>query len=188
VTRKSVNVLLPLAAVLALAACSGPLPEGSTPRVTSAVVTPQQPVVIAGSPFAPSPVYVVPSTGQQYVTVTPPSSGSSTFLAAPARLSAGETLAVLSDNTATGVTTNGQVYYAYFKRDGQLQFAEPNYRDSGAWRVLPDGSLCSQLNKANSGVEQCYVLYREGNNIRFDRPDGGKVGAFTVEPGNVRTL
>jgi hypothetical protein len=190
VTRNSLNVLLPLAAVLALAACSSNLPEGSSPRATAAVVTPpqQQPIVIAGSPFAPAPVYVVPSTGQQYVTVVPQGSGTSTFVAVPTRLSANEALAVLSDNTATGTTTNGQVYYAYFKRDGELQFAQPSYRDRGAWRVSADGSLCSRLSRTNSGVEQCYVLYRDGNNIRFDRPDGARVGTFTVEPGNVRSL
>ena len=44
------------------------------------------------------------------------------------------------------------------------------------------------LTRINSGAEDCYSLYRDGANYRFERPDGNKVGTFTVVAGNTWSL
>jgi hypothetical protein len=120
------------------------------------------------------------STGAQTTTTT--------VVTARARLTANEILALLADNTAAGVATQGQPYFAWFVHDGRLKYRQGEYRDGGSWRVVSDGQLCSTLTRINVGIEQCYALYREGTNIRFDRPDGNKIGTFTVEPGNPQNL
>jgi hypothetical protein len=107
---------------------------------------------------------------------------------APPRLNSQETLALLSGNTVAGVAGNGQPYHAFYRRDGVLVFREGDYRDRGGWHVAADGSVCSSLTKINVGVEQCYALYRNGTNVDFNRPDGTRVGTFTVEAGNPQNL
>jgi hypothetical protein len=58
--------------------------------------------------------------------------------------------------------------------------------ETGTWRVMPDGEICSV--RTSAPTEQCYRLWREGNLIRFDRPDGTPIGSVTVLPGNPTAL
>jgi hypothetical protein len=106
----------------------------------------------------------------------------------PARLTNNEIATLIAGNTATGVASNGQPYYLYFSRDGRVRFREGDFSDSGSWRVTNDGMLCTSMAKTNVGVEQCYALYREGNNVSFTRPDGAKVGTFSVLAGDPQNL
>jgi hypothetical protein len=108
--------------------------------------------------------------------------------ALPPRLGNGEIATLLAGNTATGVASNGQPYYLYFMQDGRVRFREGDFSDSGSWRVTGDGMLCTSMTKTNVGVEQCYTLYRDGTNVAFTRPDGAKVGSFTVLAGDPRNL
>src|SRR6185437_14264479 len=107
--------------------------------------------------------------------------------ALPARLGSNEIIALMVGNTATGVASNGQPYYMHFQRDGRVRFREGDFNDSGSWRVTSDNRLCTSMTKTNVGVEQCYGLYREGNNVAFER-DGARVGSFTVLSGNPQNL
>jgi hypothetical protein len=106
----------------------------------------------------------------------------------PARLSNNEIATLVAGNTATGIASSGQPYYLYFARDGRVRFRQGDFSDSGSWRVTNDGMLCTSMTKTNVGVEQCYALYREGTNVSFTRPDGAKVGSFTVLAGDPQNL
>ena len=48
-------------------------------------------------------------------------------------------------------------------------------------------SYARTLTKINVGVEECYTLYPEGNNVAFER-NGTRVGTFTVLSGNPQNL
>lgn len=106
----------------------------------------------------------------------------------PMRLSANEIIASMANNTATGAAANGSPYYAYFMANGQERFRQGDFRDTGAWRVLSDGRMCTQLPRVNNNVEQCYVLYRNGNVISFQYPDGTQGGNFSLLAGNPQGL
>jgi hypothetical protein len=166
--------LLALAAAGALAACSsGPLPETATSApMMPAVVTPQTVMVPAGTLVtSPGAVTVVPNSGSS-VAVT------------RTRLTGTEIASLLSDNTASGTTSDGQPYWVHFNRDGTLNYRQStNYSDSGTWQATADGRLCSRLAHVNSGVGECYTLYRSGAQYVYDNPDGRPVGSFTISPG-----
>src|SRR5579859_8166222 len=138
--------ILVLAAMGTLGACSNDtLAPTDIPGPTGSYTT------------QPAPAYAAqPTTTQQVVTTTtttspafegtfagPPSSyavgpgsGSSTFVVAPARMSANEILTVLSGNTASGTTADGKPYYTKFLRDGGMTIHEgSSYVGSGSWRV-----------------------------------------------------
>jgi hypothetical protein len=87
-----------------------------------------------------------------------------------------------------GLRPNGTPYYAYFQPNGQERFREGDAYASGAWRVLPDGRLCTQLARFNGGAEQCYVLSHSGNVVTFQSPDGTQAGSFTLVSGNPQGL
>lgn len=172
--------LLLLPALALVAACASaetrvaPAATSSPPSLTRAL----------GAPIASAPL---PTNA----TRTPlPLSGGSTAPApvampgAPTRMSAAEIAAALSNNTAQGVTTEGASYALYFVGDGQERFRQGGFSDTGTWRVLPDGRFCSTLVRVSSDNQQCYIMYRSGQNITFQRPDGVTVGSVTVVPGN----
>jgi hypothetical protein len=187
--------ILGLAAIGTLGACgTDTLPPTNTAGPTATYTT------------QPAPAYVTqPTTTQQVVTTTTttspgfegtligppgsytvmPSSGSSTFMVAPMRLNANDIVAVISGNTASGTTADGQPYYTKFQRSGGMIFHEgSNFVANGNWRVTGDGQLCSSLVNVNFGTEQCYTLYRNGvNGYVYERPDGHPVGNFVVSPG-----
>jgi hypothetical protein len=165
--------LLALAAAGALAGCSGPLPETATSApVTPAAVTPQTVVVPPGTLVSsPGAVTVVPNSG-------------SSVAVARTRLTGSEIASLLSDNTASGTTASGQPYWVHFNRDGTLYYRQStNYSDNGTWQATADGRLCSRLAHVNSGVGECYTLYRSGTQYVYHSPDGQPVGSFTVSPG-----
>jgi len=119
----------------------------------------------------------------------PPAGISGTTVApGPTRMTSAEIKSTLANNTATGVARNGQTYYAYFGPTGQVRFQQDDIRDTGTWRILPDGLFCSQMTRINDGAEQCYTLYRNGQVMTFDRPDGTPIGSFTALAGNPRDL
>lgn len=211
------GALLPAAAFLALGGCANTLPEHSTAAVpstqmtTAGTVISPSPAVTTTTPMMMSngSVVGVPANGTTSVVTTttttpgtmpsgtmPP--GTVTYVPMqtasvspggmlPARLSSGEILSLLADNTATGVASNGQTYYLRFARDGRVRFREGNFNDSGSWRITNDDRLCSTMTKTNVGVEQCYSLYRDGSNVAFER-NGTRVGSFTVLSGDPQNL
>jgi hypothetical protein len=112
--------------------------------------------------------------------------GSSTAPGLPGRLTQSEVVALLSNNTVSGVDANGRPYQAFLSADGEFRMRRGNVVEAGAWRAMPDGAICST--RTSAPAEQCYLLWREGNLIRFDRPNGTPVGSVTVLPGNPENL
>jgi hypothetical protein len=173
-----------LPALALVAACASPETRVA-PTATSA-----PPVLTGalGAPIAPQPL-PTQATGAPLAL-----SGGSTAPApvampgAPTRMSAGEIAAALSNNTAQGITTEGAPYALYFVGDGQERFRQGGFSDAGTWRVLPDGRFCSSLARVSSDNQQCYIMYRSGQTITFQRPDGVTVGNVTVVPGNPERL
>jgi hypothetical protein len=196
----SLRTLGAASAVLALAACAETVPAGSAP--TAATGTPVTAPAVAAAPVvvAPPGTVVVPPAA----VATPPVAAAPVYPAAPvvvpysgttmspavvpARLTAPEISALVANNTVEGVGSNGRPYHVYFVRDGRLKFRQDDYVDGGSWRVTTDGRLCSTMTRINVGVEECYSIYRNGANFRFDRPDGNQVGTFAVLPGNPQNL
>jgi hypothetical protein len=179
---------LAVVALLALGGCAEneALPQASQPAVPSAVVATQpqtapQYVTPSGAiitPAAPQPTTVVVANGVSGSSVAMPGT----------RLTAAEVRILIAGNTAAGIAANGQPYYAYFRPDSAVAFRQADLADSGSWRVLPDGRICSTLTRINAGAEQCYSLYRNGTNVDYHRPDGNRVGTFTVEAGDPQNL
>ena len=101
---------------------------------------------------------------------------------------ASDVQSILANNTVTGIARNGQTYFAWFGPTGQLRFAQGTIRDTGTWRTLPDGQLCSQMRRVDADAEECYTLYHNGSVMTFNRPDGSMAGSFTVLSGNPQDL
>jgi hypothetical protein len=175
-----------------------PNPAVPAQAITTTQVTTTGPVMTSGMATVPvmtsSGIVNVP-VGTSLVTVP----GTVTYVptqtasmmpvtALPARLSNAEVSMLLAGNTANGIASNGQPYYLYFMQDGRVRFREGDFNDSGSWRVSPDGMLCTSMTKTNVGVQQCYQLYRDGTNVSFTRPDGARVGGFTVLAGDPQNL
>ncbi len=150
------------------------------------------PQPFASNPPSPPPPPVSGAFVAPPGTAAPEYSGSSTAPAAApgaaVRLSASDALALLANNTAIGVTDNGVPYGVFFTNDGVARLREPSLADTGTWRVLPDGQVCSQLPHVGSGAENCYVLERYGDVILFGRPDGPALGSIRVVAGNPQML
>src|SRR5579872_7124447 len=157
--------ILVLATMVARGACStDTLPDTNTPGPTAAYATqpapayaPQptttQQVVTTTTTTSTSPTFEGTLAGPPATYVLTPGSGSSTYVAAPARMSANEILAVVSGSTASGTTADGKPYYAKFHRDGGMTIHEGStYEGTGSWRVMNDGQLCSRLVNVNSGI------------------------------------
>ena len=161
-----------------LAAACNPSPyrvNGPPPQAAN------EPPVATGALGAPSaPGTVVASSGSTTAPIADPR--------APMRMSASDIAATLSNNTATGMTTNGRPYAIYFAGNGQERYREGAFNDAGTWRVLPDGRLCSSLVRLNSNNEECYIMYRTGNTLSFQAPDGVSTGSVAVTPGNPQSL
>jgi hypothetical protein len=174
--RTTLRTLLFVLPALGLAGC------GSPPRtLVSAPPPPPPPPAISGAFVAP-----------QELASAPGSSGSSVApAAAPGaaiRLQASDTLALLANNTAVGLTDAGVPYLVYFANDGVARFREETLADSGTWRVLPDGTVCSRLPRVAQGAESCYALSRYGDVILYHRPDGLAMGSIRVISGNPQNL
>lgn len=184
----SSRVLMLLPALALVAACASP-ERRSEPAASSTTTAVPPPLAGAlGAPIAPAP----PPTE---ATSTPlPLSGGSTAPApvampgAPTRMSANEITSALSNNTAQGATTAGVPYSVYFSGDGKERFHQGDFNDVGTWRVMPDGRFCSSLARISSDNQECYIMYRNGETIRFQRPDGTDVGRVSVVPGNPEHL
>jgi hypothetical protein len=161
--------------VLALAACSSDSPR--TAQQGSSYATPVSPTV---TPIQP------PSSSAQ-ATAPGAIAGTSTP-GGPTKMTPTEIQSMLANNTATGVSRSGSAYYAWFSPSGQVRFVEGEVRDTGTWRILPDGQLCTQMARLNAGQDQCYSIYREGQVLTYDRPDGTTIGTFSVLSGNPQNL
>lgn len=170
---KPLALLLPALALLA--AC-----EPAPYHPGEAASLPPPPPALPGALGVPVAGTEVPYSGGTVPPVVVPT--------APMRLSATDIAATLSNNTAQGVSSNGRAYAAYFSPDGRERFREGAFTDVGSWRVLPDGQFCSTLVQVSANAEQCYVMYRSGNTITYQRPDGVTIGTVTVVPGNPQGL
>jgi hypothetical protein len=166
------------ASVLALVAACNPHPYSHDTYATAAPPPPPALPGALGVPLAPG--QIAPLSGS----TVPPGVAPTT----PIRMSATDIGSTLVNNTAEGVTTNGLPYAAYFTPDGHERFREGNFTDIGTWRVTPDGRFCSALVQLSANTEECYVMYRVGNNVTFQRPNGTTVGNVTVVPGNPQGL
>jgi hypothetical protein len=186
-TILSPKLLLPVATLAALVACTGTVPSGSTALATS------QPVVTSPPATTTTTVVTTGPTGS-YVSPFPGSASQSstttttTIVSHPARLTANEVFVLLTDNTASGIATNGQANAMLFRHDGQLRFREGLFKDRGAWRVSTDGQLCATLKEVDVGMENCYTLSRNGTNVDLGDRNGSKVGSLTVLPGDPQNL
>src|SRR5258708_4487854 len=161
----SIRALLPAAALLALGGCAGNLPERSTAAVPSSTIASPATVTttsvtttsptVSGAPLAP------PGTVTYYYPPGYPPQVASTVQTVsvlPAQLNGSEILTLLTNNTASGVAGNGQPYYLYFIQDGRARFREPNFADSGSWRVVGD-RLCTSMTQTNVGVAHSHTPY-----------------------------
>jgi hypothetical protein len=142
-----------------------------TPAPGSTVITQAPPsgtTTVQPGTIPPGAVVVVPGSGP-----TVP------------RLSASELDALIRGNTASGTTSSGQAYYMRFDRSGHVAYHEgTTYSSTGAWRVTPDGQLCTRFSTINAGAEDCYTVYRNASGTyTYDSPDGHPVGSFAVSPG-----
>lgn len=164
-------ILLALPALVVLAGCSS-APERASPAASASTAAP--PVQTPGATVTPN--------------MPPATSGSSTMTAAPIRMTPTDIRSTLVNNTATGLSSDGQTYFAWFGPTGQVRFVQGNFRDTGTWRILPDGSLCSQMRQIADNAEQCYSVYRNGNVMSYGRPGGSELGSFSVLPGNPQNL
>jgi hypothetical protein len=185
------RTLLSLLPVIgALAGCSW-LPFGHHEQA-AAVAPPAPQAAINGAMIAPLTAPGSAATG------APVYSGSSSAPAAPPRAAAGagaglrltasEALALLANNTAIGLTDAGVPYMVYFGNDGAAHFREDTLADTGTWRVLPDGQVCSELSSISHGAETCFALARYGDVILYQRPDGLALGSIRVVAGNPQNL
>ena len=180
------RVLL-LPALALLAACAPHETHVATPAATSVPPSPPPLTGALGAPIAPVPPMGQASDGT-------PMSGGTTAPAPvampglPTRMSANEITAALSNNTVRGVTTEGSPYTVYFGGDGREHFTQAGFSDVGTWRVLPDGRFCSALARVSDDTQQCYIMYRDGQNITFQSPEGITVGNVSVVPGNPDSL
>jgi hypothetical protein len=181
------RVLL-LSALALLAACASHERRVATPAAGSAPSAQPAPPPLTGAlgaPIAPIPPSLKANEGL---------SGGSTAPAPvampgkPVRMSANEITAALSNNSVRGVTTEGKPYTIYFAGNGHESFEQASFRDSGTWRVMPDGRLCSTLARVSDDTQQCYVMYRSGSRLTFESPEGVTVGDVTVVPGNPESL
>ena len=163
-----------LPVIALLAGCSS---ESSTPTQQGSSYTPVSPTV------TPLP----PPSGSSQPTAPGAAAGTSTPGSA-VKMTPTEIQTMLANNTATGASAAGNTYYAWFGPAGQVHFVEGTVRDTGTWRVLPDGQLCTQMARLNNGEDQCYTIYREGQVLNYDRPDGIKIGTFSVISGNPQNL
>ena len=178
--------LLLLPALALLAACASHETRVATPTASSVTPAPSSPPLTGalGAPIAPVPQAIDGS----------PLSGGSTAPApvampgAPTRMSANEITAALSNNTAHGVTTEGLPYMIYFSGDGHERFRQASFNDTGTWRVLPDGRLCSSLTRVSDDTQQCYIMYKSNQTLTFQSPEGVTVGNVTMVPGNPKQL
>jgi hypothetical protein len=144
-------------------------------------------VLLAGC--APDSTTTPATTTAPAASSAPPAAISGTTVApGRTRMTAVEIQSTLANNTATGTARNGQTYYAYFGPTGQVRFQQDNISDTGTWQILPDGQFCSRMARINDGIEQCYTLYRNGQVMTFDRPDGTPIGSFTALAGNPHDL
>ena len=179
--RAASNSVIMLLPVLALLAACEPAPYH--PADTVAAVPPTTAVQLApaltGALGAPlSPGATVPLAGSS-VPVVP---------GTPLRMTASEVAATFTNNTAQGVTADGLSYAAYFAPTGQERFRQGAFADIGTWRVLPDGRFCTALVQLSGNIEQCYIMYRNGNNVTFQRADGVTVGSVSVVAGDPLNL
>jgi hypothetical protein len=165
---KSLVAILPALALLA--ACTT---QASRPNDVVIVAPPALPGAL-GAPVAPG--------------TEPPMAGSTVPPNTPMRLSAAEISATLSNNTVQGVSANGLGYASFFTATGEERFREGSFNDTGTWRVLPDGRFCSTLTRLSGNAEECYILYRSGTTLTFQRPDGITVGNVTVVAGDPLSL
>ncbi len=104
------------------------------------------------------------------------------------RLSASEAFALLANNTVVGLTDAGTTYMVYFGNNGAVHFRENTIADTGSWRVLPNGEVCSELPSLSRGAETCFVLARYDDVILYQRPDGLALGSIRVIAGNPQNL
>src|SRR5262249_34850996 len=156
-----------VATVAALGGCaSSNLPESSVPPVqtgASVVTVPSGTTIV-------TPVPEQVGTLQPGTVVVVPGSGTSV---APARLTAIELDTLIAGHAASGVTTSGAPYVMDFTRGGTVKYREgANFESVGTWRITPAGEMCTRFNNINSGIENCYTVYRNGNNTyTYERPD-----------------
>jgi hypothetical protein len=170
--RPKCLMLAVLPALALLAACGGnPRPIAAAP--------PPPPPALSGAIVAPSGSTVVYSGSSVAPGVAP---------AGALRLSASDTLALLANNTAVGLTDAGVPYHVFFANNGVARFREETVADSGNCRVLPDGTVCSSLTRVSRGSESCYGLARYGDVIIYQRPDGVALGSIRVVAGNPQNL
>lgn len=112
----------------------------------------------------------------------------------PLALTASELNSLLSGNSMAG---NGKLntpaapydWIAFYGADGTMSMRlKPEWggaTDSGKWWITEKHELCRQFKKMASGKEGCWLIYREGEFIRFVPSQGVAVeGRGAIIKGN----
>jgi len=70
---------------------------------------------------------------------------------------------------------------AYFTPDGKIKFRSPDIWDTGTWRIMDDGQLCTKYTKLRNGQETCQTIYLTGpDTTEAHLPDGTILKALSV--------
>ncbi len=99
------------------------------------------------------------------------------------RLSAPELQNMVVGSTGTGTRTGTMSMWSmYVSPDGRLFGKSATLRDTGTWRITPDGQLCMQWQVDFDAQPTCVTAYRMGNAIQLATSDARAV--LTFLPGN----
>jgi hypothetical protein len=92
--------------------------------------------------------------------------------------------AVISGNTASGISEKGNKYHVYHDSNGTLKGKLDGGRyDSGTWVITDVGEHCHKWKKWKKGRQECSLIYSIGGNKYSDK--AGSI--FVIQEGDQRS-
>jgi len=88
-----------------------------------------------------------------------------------ASVQSGDIAATLAGNTLVGTTKHGTEFRTFFPRYGEMRGESSGVRDVGRWHVN-GRNFCATWSRLNSGLEQCFAVYRAGDELVWTGPRG----------------
>ena len=61
-------------------------------------------------------------------------------------------------------------------------------KDKGAWRIEPDGKLCTKWGKWNDATEHCIAYFKQGSEYKSFTAEGSLLVKASIVPGNAKNL